>query len=275
MRRVRDLSWRYPEWWSLAICAAAWVALAFSPAGHPDGPPRWADWTATWVLMILAMMVPLVLGSIRFTAVRSFWRRRHRAIAGFLTGFLGLWVVAGAFALAGVFLLESVVEPRSAAAAGFLLAAGWQYTPMKRRALVACHATTPLAPQGRRADLDCVRYGWTIGLRCLVACWALMLGFVVAGHGLALMAGVASIAIVDRYSWRPHLRATSLALLALAAALIWSDRRVSLEADDRVPELHRGGGMPGQAASFESQLFQPLSHDHARHVGVNRQSHVP
>jgi hypothetical protein len=88
-----------------------------------------------------------------------------------------------------------------------------------------------------------------------------MLGFVVAGHDLALMAGVSSIAIVDRYSWRPHLRATSLALLALAAALMWSDRRVSLEVDDRVPELHWGGGMPGQAPSFESKLFQPLSHD--------------
>jgi predicted metal-binding membrane protein len=224
--------------------------------------------------MILAMMLPLVLGSIRFTAVRSFWRRRHRAIAGFITGFLGIWVVAGAIALAGVFLLESAVESRSVAAAGFVLAAVWQHAPARRRALVACHATMPLAPQGRRADLDCLRYGWTIGQRCLVACWALMLGFVLAGHDLALMAGVSAIALVERYSRRPQLRATSLALLALAAGLIWSDRRVPLEVDDRVPELHRGGGMPGQAPSFESQLLQALSHDHARHLGIHRESHV-
>jgi predicted metal-binding membrane protein len=226
-------------------------------------------------MMILAMMVPLVLGSIRFTAVRSFWNRRHRAMAGFLTGFLGLWVVAGAIALAGVFLLESAVESRSVAAAGFLLAAVWQHAPARRRALVACHATTPLTARGRRADLDCIRYGWTIGQHCLVACWALMLGFVLAGHGLALMAGVSALAIVERYARRPHLRATSLALLALAAGLIWSDRRVSPEVDDRVPELHRGGGMLGQAPAAESQLLQALSHHHARHLGIHRESHVP
>ena len=36
-----------------------------------------------WMLMIVAMMVPLLIGPIRTTATRSLWRRRHRAIAAF------------------------------------------------------------------------------------------------------------------------------------------------------------------------------------------------
>lgn len=37
-----------------------------------------------WLLMVVAMMFPFIIGPVRGTAIRSLWRRRHRAIASFL-----------------------------------------------------------------------------------------------------------------------------------------------------------------------------------------------
>jgi predicted metal-binding membrane protein len=227
MRRVRDLSWRYPEWWSLALSAAAWMALGAlgDSQHHGSDAVRWAWWTATWLLMVVAMMVPLVSGSIHFTAVRSLWRRRHRAIAGFLAGFLGLWLLAGLAALGAAEVLDSVQWSRPAASmAGFILAAAWQHAPARQRALVACHGSASLAPLGWQADRDCIRYGWTIGRRCLVACWVVMLAYLAAGHGLLLMAGVTGVVMVERYSRRPNRYAMSGALAVLGAVVLCFSR---------------------------------------------------
>ena len=78
-------AWRRPEWWSLALCAAAWLLMV---RRHWHG-------ISGWMLMTFAMMLPMVVDSIRATAERSLWRRRHRAIAAFLIGYLSLWIVIG------------------------------------------------------------------------------------------------------------------------------------------------------------------------------------
>ena len=52
-----------------------------------------------WATMILAMMPPLAVPMIRHVAARSFAPRRDRAIVGFLTGMLGLWLLVGLVAL--------------------------------------------------------------------------------------------------------------------------------------------------------------------------------
>ena len=64
---VRSLRWRYPEWWSIVLSAAAWAVLVGRawPGSESHhllvGLWAWAEHTGTWLLMVLAMMVPLVV----------------------------------------------------------------------------------------------------------------------------------------------------------------------------------------------------------------------
>ena len=177
---------RYPEWWTLGLSAAAWVAM-LQPHAHHRAP------LLQWLLMTVAMMFPVMLDSIRATAERSLWKRRNRAIAGFLLGYLACWMLAGAILIA----IRIPAEPRFAAAA-LLIAAAWQCTRAKRIALTGCHATMPLAPRGWRADRDCIRYGWLLGTRCVVSCWALMLACFLTGHALAAMIALTAIVVLER-----------------------------------------------------------------------------
>lgn len=232
--RWKRLSWPHPEWWSICLCAAAWLLLwragpaaagahASHGRAHHDvgagalgwGPSLTAE-AFWWFVMVVAMMFPMVLDPVRATAGRSLWRRRHRAIAGFLLGYLAPWMLFGVAASAVAATLRSGVQPSPAySAAAFGAALLWQVTPPKRRALLGCHRTRPLAPSGWRADLDCLRYGCAVGRSCLVSCWALMLACVLSGHGLAAMLGATSVGWAERNTARPN----QLVLCAVIAAL--------------------------------------------------------
>lgn len=219
MNAVRLVAWRYPHWWAAALSAGAWCLLA----------ERW--WRSNhehvhasgfavidWSIMVCAMMTPLVFAHLRFTAARSLWRRRQRAMVLFLCGYGATWLLVGVTISATVLAL-GVPDPGGLpwlTATAFGAAALWQLLPLKRRALAACHGTVPLAPRGWRADRDCVRYGWAIGTRCVVACGALMLACVLAGHSLVAMLGATAIAGAERYDVRANERATSVVLVLLA-----------------------------------------------------------
>lgn len=196
------IAWRHPEWWALAISACAWLALLQPHAHHLHGG------FTLWVLMTLAMMLPVVVFPIRTAAERSLWRRRHRAIAGFLIGYLAMWC------LAGVVVALFDIHGRIAGGVAFAVAGAWQLTRWKRLALNACHRTMPLAPSGWRADRDCVRYGWRTGTRCVISCWALMLACALTGHALLATAFVMAVMLIERYTWRPDHRVLSAAIFA-------------------------------------------------------------
>ena len=235
----RRVSWQYPEWWTLAMSAGAWLVivnpLAFSSASHGHhhhaGPARLGTIDALrpagdWMLMIAAMMLPLCVASIRATADRSLWRRRHRAIATWLIGYLSVWLVVGvAFSLvAALPLFDAVSRSSTVALLVFVLAAAWQMSPLRARALRQCHRSEPLAPAGWRATRDCVRYGWTTGRHCAITCGALMLGCLLLGHdalGLIAMIAATAIGLAERYMIRPDPRwlAASILLLGTLTAL--------------------------------------------------------
>jgi predicted metal-binding membrane protein len=169
--------------------------------------------------MVLAMMVPLALFSIRLTAARSLWRRRHRAIGGFLVGYLSPWFTFGACFAAVDIALGLGRWPHVLpwlGAIGFAVAAVWQIAPVRVRAELACHRTMPIAPHGWRADRDCFRFGWLTGGQCVISCWALMVACVLAGHSLTAMVCAAVIGVVERYFVRPGQRLTFSPLLGIA-----------------------------------------------------------
>jgi predicted metal-binding integral membrane protein DUF2182 len=217
---LRDISVRHPEWWMLALSVCAWIALCLRPMSHTTVG-------LDWLLMALAMIGPLVPGPMRTTAERSLWRRRHRAIAGFAAGYVTQWVLAGVPLLA----LDLLLGPdRHGAllvgAVGLAAAAAWQSTPLKRRAVFACHARASLAPTGWRADADCVRYGRTIGSSCIQSCWPMMLAGWLLGHPFGAMLGATAMSAFERSSPRSGPRTVGVVLAALAAGCavlgLWS-----------------------------------------------------
>jgi predicted metal-binding membrane protein len=230
-----------PHCWALAISTAAWLAilalhlapdatpLCLAEAGGSSLTGRLrAAWVSgglglallDWVLMTLAMMTPLTLPLLGHVAARSFASRRHRAIALVLVGALAPWLLAG---LVGLPLLLPASAwaggPPWLAVSGFLLAAVWQLSSVKRRALQRCHLTLPLAAEGRRADLDCTWQGLVHARSCLLSCGPLMLAMTLAPDHLLIGACIQSFLLAERRSCRPPLMKTAVALTIIAAAV--------------------------------------------------------
>ncbi|HEX6375353.1 MAG TPA: DUF2182 domain-containing protein [Allosphingosinicella sp.] len=210
-----------PEAWVYAVSAGCWAALIFAPAGSAAtafclGGDRlaglsfaaaaafdhfeWLPALTHWLLMIGAMMLPMAAMATRHVAFRSFRHRRGRAIAGFLLGYAAVWLAVGPLYLAAGFVVHlaaggSVLVPLGAALA---IAAVWQATGAKRRALRQCHKTVPLPPSGWRADRACFAFGLAHGRSCLMSCWALMLVPAAAGHSPLPMLLVGLLALGER-----------------------------------------------------------------------------
>ena len=231
------VAWRHPEWWVLAMSAAAWVVMAvpgtaaIPTSHHGHAAPSWLDASGgivsarDWLLMIVAMMFPLCIASIQATAARSLWRRRHRAIASWLIGYVAPWLMLGlVVSFSTATLWPSGPQPSGAiVAVAFVVAAVWQGASLRARVVRRCHRTQPLAPSGWRATRDCMRYGWTTGIHCVVACGALMIACSLAGHGalgLFCMVAATFVGLAERYMIRPDERwlAGAVALQAIVAA---------------------------------------------------------
>ena len=237
---VRDsVAWPHPEWWALMVSAVAWILLivphAIALAGAPDhdhhapaslpGASSVVLDARDWLLMIVAMMFPLSVASIQATAARSLWRRRHRAIAWWLGGYITPWFILGVVVSLCTTLLsiEPLAGSSATAALAFMVAGLWQISSARALSLKRCHRTQPLAPSGWRANCDCVRYGWTTGVYCVATCGVLMVACWLLGHGALGLAGMMAgmtISLAERYMIRPNQRwlAAALGLMAVVAA---------------------------------------------------------
>jgi predicted metal-binding membrane protein len=107
--------------------------------------------------------------------------------------------------------------------AGVLLAvaATWELTSWKWRAVRRCHLIQPMPPRGAAADAACAREGLRYGARCVGACWAPMLAMVAAGHlAVGLMALLTLVLSAEKIVVRSaRLRGPAAAALAGAAVL--------------------------------------------------------
>lgn len=213
--KVAHLVRRQPAWWVVPAAAAAWGLMALVPhphAGHHG--PRPALATAA---MIVAMMLPLAIPSIRHVARTV--TQRHRATACFLAGYLAVWMVA-MFAIAGGWTFAASLAGWTAAAVGIVAVAGmWEMIPARQRHARRCERTVPLAPAGWRAHADCARYGAASATACAGTCWALMGICVAFAHSLPVMALLFGVQVSGRYrGLSPRLAA--LAVLAVGAAAV-------------------------------------------------------
>jgi Predicted metal-binding integral membrane protein (DUF2182) len=192
---ARRIMWRHPEWWSVALSIAAWIALLSTPR-HSASHQSNASNGILWCLMVVAMMFPLVVAQVRQAAFHSLWSRRHQAIGLFLTGYVVPWLAFGAL----VILIQSRlrIDTRASMIVAIVVAAAWQASRSKRNALRNCHRIMPLAPRGWRANWDCLMFGWQIGTACVCACWAMMFVCAASDHSTLTMCAATMIAIYDR-----------------------------------------------------------------------------
>jgi predicted metal-binding membrane protein len=256
--RALGLIRRRPTLWAEAAAAAAWVALAAgsvaawgrsSPgegaalahgalwicaigvAGSPAAGAHAASTGASlslasllaaapmWALMSGAMMVPAAMPAVQHVAVHSLYWRRRRAMAEFLLAFLAVWLAFSVFVLGP---LTSWAPARSPLAlpAALALAALWQLTPFKWRALRACHRPIPLPPGGWRATVGTGRFGLLNGSACLASCWAIMTAVALTGSPLLLwMAAATGLICLEKLNLKPRAAARRVAVLLAAAAL--------------------------------------------------------
>lgn len=215
--RLVNLGRRCPEYWALALSAMAWIWLVAIAGRHVHHPAIAAIWWH-WMVMVVAMMLPLKIDGIRRTAEQSLWSRRQRSIAGYLAGYVSVWAIAGiplAWASA-VFELSSKLDWMTGAAIGSLIAAVWLVSPWKATAARICHRMPTLAPVGWKADQDCFCYGWTSGCGCVCNCWPLMFGCWLAGHSVLMMAVGFGFGWADRH-FLPHYKTRAVMLTGLAS----------------------------------------------------------
>jgi predicted metal-binding membrane protein len=209
---------RRPESWLYVVAASAAVAMllplvagdaasahAHHHGTHHEGGSWLADWRH-WDLMVLAMMVPVAAPYARRVAFESLWRRRHRAIAWFVLGYLALWLAVGAALVGAVAVVGRTPDLRLVSLL-FLLAAAWQVSRPRRRVLRRCGVLPAGALKGWRADRDCTVNGLRYGVRCTLVCGPAMAAAALSGS-LVLMAGVIVLFLSERARGpNPHRRA--------------------------------------------------------------------
>ena len=204
----------------LGLAGAAWLALWLwdgSPGGHYlhhvggiDPIPIEATlFTAGWVLMIVAMMlpssVPLV---VTFAALIRRRRRPGLLVVLLLLGYLGVW---GAFGLgawladrgvhAAVDALPWLAEHPQLIIGTTLLAAGlWQFSPLRDRCLEECRSPLGFVLnrwRGISERREAVTMGIAHGAFCVGCCWSLMLVMFGVGVGsvstMLLLGGVTAV----------------------------------------------------------------------------------
>jgi hypothetical protein len=209
-RRLHGIGSRYPEWPVVLAAAAAWGFLALRPhghAGHHHGPAQGgATDFAGLAAMVVAMMLPLMIASIREAALSA--PRPRRAMAKFLAGYLGVWMLA--MPLIDVAWRQLLAGGISMAVGTMLVAALWELTPAKERRPRGCGA-------GSRLGAGLFRSGMMAGGACVGSCWALMAVCVAFAHDVRVMAALFCVQLVARY--RPSLPPALAALAVLVVCL--------------------------------------------------------
>lgn len=242
----------HPEWPAALLAAAAWpLALSGSTVRATGSTPahgHGTDVTAAviaglphWSVMTVAMMLPIALPAVRHVGRNSLRRRRRRAMAAFLLGYLMVWLLFGAAALA----LADAVRP---AAVGLLaLAALWPFTLWHRRMRAGCHRTLPLPPSGFAATRADIRFGLQHGVYCTVSCAPAMLAMAALLHnGVLPMLATTVLLTAARFLPARYLRVPLPLLRRWRSA--WRSVRVPSPPPPRDPSGERWSPSPRAGA---------------------------
>ena len=152
---------------------------------------------AMWLAMILAMAPPLLVREIGRLWRTSLRRLRHLTIASFVTGYGGVWLLAG---LVLSIILRSMTVSSGRTAIAVALIALWLCSPARQRCLNACHRLPTLRVFGVTSQWDALRYGISTGCYCVAACGFVMLLVLLATNDHLMVMGLAAVVTtLERY----------------------------------------------------------------------------
>lgn len=222
----------------VAIAGLAWVylfSLSQDMAGMDDMPamamaPMPAPFSLTaimWAVMMVGMMLPSALPMILlFATVQRRQGTQPLLTSGtFVAGYLLVW---GGFAVAAAALQTElgnmallspsmVLVSKKVAGLTFLLAAAYEFSPLKNRCLTQCSSPIGFITSHWRPGLSgAFRMGVLHGAFCVGCCWALMLLLFTAGvMNLIWVATLATLVLAQKVV--PYTRAaTRVAGVAMA-----------------------------------------------------------
>ena len=205
---------------SLCLAPRATVTdslLAYVLAGFATVEP--IKMAGEWALMIVAMMCPLVIPHVGHVAARSFADQQNSVAGVFLGGYAAVWFAAAAAASIILISIHALLEFLSlgsvAGLIGCLIAATWQISAAKRRALNRCHGTLPLRAFGSAANRDALRFGITQGGRCVASCIPVMVLPLLAGLGFGTMIVLFAILLAERARHTPQFHVSAIVLVLL------------------------------------------------------------
>jgi predicted metal-binding membrane protein len=263
----------------LALATVAWVAtdlrMSGMDAGPGTNPGAFGFYVSTWVVMMVAMMLPSIAPMVLTYRDLQHERGEHgrSTNAGdpglFLAGYLAVWAAAGLLGYAvleagrsldgGLFAWDHA--GRWTAAGVLLLAALYQVTPSKSACLARCRSRRGFLLKGwRDGHGGALGMGVEHGAWCLGCCWALMAAlFALGAMSLAWMVLISALIAAERLlPWRA-LATTGIASLLAAVAIGVA------AAPARVPMLTIPGS-PAAMRAMDTMAGRTLRMGIARHM---------
>lgn len=205
-RGLRNWVWRFerrfPVWWILAVSLVAWALLVFPQTAdvhvrHGRAGALTGLEVGHHIVMAVATMLPFAIGPATFACRTSLWCRRYRAGGLVVFGFFMIAAPAHVVLAAAARFADEIPHALVLGVAAALTCA-WAISPYRRARVRRCGRTASLAPNGSRADTDCVRYGLSQGLACVVACWAFMAVGALAPHDARILVSIFALQLLAR-----------------------------------------------------------------------------
>jgi len=189
-------------WWLFFF---TWFALAldhlsFEFAASKHTHHHRSD-MASWMLMVWAMMLPMLSGTVRWLQYQMPKYLHVKATLSMLAGYHLVWLVLGIlFLLMQYFLLELAphLNENWLTPLAYLGAGLYVHSMTRKKALMACSAGMPLSIQGWAVLHDALVFGIRRGVACALTCYPLMLAMMLTEHALWMMLLLTIIMFYER-----------------------------------------------------------------------------
>lgn len=183
--------------------------------------------SASWMIMILAMMLPMTAAPLEHVRVRSFASSRIANMLSFIAGYVSVWMLAGAILIGIVFALRvSQVSPLISVGGAFLLTIGWLVCPWRQVSHNRCHRRPSLPPRHVAPFLPSLQFGAGHGVWCAISCGPIMfLLLLIPEHGQGAMLLAAMWVWAERLEPAKQLKfGLSLPMRALRAVRYYASK---------------------------------------------------
>lgn len=179
---------------------------------------------AEWILMVLAMMLPVITPHLAVFAARIYRAQRNTAVAAAVAGYMLTWILVGIavciallasralVAVTGMGMLSSLLA--------YVVAIGWIWLPIRRAAFFRCHASPLLYGAQSQWVRHSFRYGLGLGKNCSIVCLPLMAAPMISGQPFFVMFFVAHALLLERVSPKPNTDGAKTALSIVCLLLM-------------------------------------------------------